>query len=298
MLAAIFFVVGSLSVLSLGAWLTYQDDQKRKEKQQWNSEIRKSSGTSPHPSSSPFSQTATFQTASQQLYQRMTQSQAAALQLFYATSGLTSIPPESQPKPTVRQEIAATPIVGWRLWNIEVGTASDETMTRTQLAARGTAVALTAVSPLHDVATGTSMPHLLLALADKIESGQDIAQALRAMVKVRLLSANQEPWEKGRAARCGIHGQSHGDHIQPDPKCACGYWALRSREAVHHRFFGGFRAGGPCAIGTVELWGKVIEHEHGWRGEYARPKQITVYNTEQWVADAIAREWECEVTRA
>jgi hypothetical protein len=30
----------------------------------------------------------------------------------------------------------------------------------------------------------------------------------------------------------------------------------------------------PTVIGSVALWGEVIEHEHGWRSEYAAVRSI------------------------
>ncbi len=40
---------------------------------------------------------------------------------------------------------------------------------------------------------------------------------------------------------------------------------FKSREDVVHR-----------VIGTVSLWGTVVECEHGWRAEYAYPRRIYV----------------------
>jgi hypothetical protein len=31
----------------------------------------------------------------------------------------------------------------------------------------------------------------------------------------------------------------------------------------------------PCVIGSVAMWGEVIEHENGWRSEYAAVRSIT-----------------------
>ena len=31
----------------------------------------------------------------------------------------------------------------------------------------------------------------------------------------------------------------------------------------------------PCVIGSIAMWGEIIEHEHGWRSEYAAVWSIT-----------------------
>jgi hypothetical protein len=31
----------------------------------------------------------------------------------------------------------------------------------------------------------------------------------------------------------------------------------------------------PAIIGSVAMWGEVIEHKHGWRSEYAAVRSIT-----------------------
>ena len=31
----------------------------------------------------------------------------------------------------------------------------------------------------------------------------------------------------------------------------------------------------PAVIGSVAMWGEVIEHEHGWRSEYAAVQSLT-----------------------
>jgi len=53
-----------------------------------------------------------------------------------------------------------------------------------------------------------------------------------------------------------------------------GYHAFRDkeqakREAFIHAYWS------PCVIGSVAMWGEVIEHEHGWRSEYAAVQSIT-----------------------
>ena len=51
------------------------------------------------------------------------------------------------------------------------------------------------------------------------------------------------------------------------------------------------------AYGKVALWGRVIEHEHGYRAQYAYPQSIVVpasVPNAQNVARALANTYGCE----
>jgi hypothetical protein len=53
-----------------------------------------------------------------------------------------------------------------------------------------------------------------------------------------------------------------------------GYHAFRDKErATREAFF--HACWSPCVIGSVAMWGEVIEHQHGWRSEYAAVQSIT-----------------------
>jgi hypothetical protein len=53
-----------------------------------------------------------------------------------------------------------------------------------------------------------------------------------------------------------------------------GYHAFRDKEQAKREAF--FHAcWSPCVIGSVAMWGEVIEHQHGWRSEYAAVQSIT-----------------------
>jgi hypothetical protein len=53
-----------------------------------------------------------------------------------------------------------------------------------------------------------------------------------------------------------------------------GYHAFRDKEQAKHEAF--FHAcSSPCVIGSVAMWGEVIEHQRGWRSEYAAVQSIT-----------------------
>jgi hypothetical protein len=53
-----------------------------------------------------------------------------------------------------------------------------------------------------------------------------------------------------------------------------GYHAFRDKEqAMREAFLHAYWS--PYVIGSVAMWGEVIEHQHGWRSEYAAVQSIT-----------------------
>jgi len=97
-----------------------------------------------------------------------------------------------------------------------------------------------------------------------------------------LRSLNGEKWSAHqslsavcRADACGsIAGLSKATHNPaelPSLSCTCGVYAARTME--HLRECGYKRFG---VRGEVFLWGKVVEHERGWRAEFAYPKTLFV----------------------
>jgi hypothetical protein len=77
-------------------------------------------------------------------------------------------------------------------------------------------------------------------------------------------------WEPRRALRANCRiGE---DHAAPQMDCNCGYWSFRTKELLiqaMERY-----ATSVCVIGQVEIWGRVIECENGFRSEYAYPKEL------------------------
>lgn len=97
-------------------------------------------------------------------------------------------------------------------------------------------------------------------------------------LKKRLLSASMDSaWVEYQpmVADCnGGYGQPHtGAAIRG---CGCGLWAMKTkkqaREASHHY--------GAMVVGEVALWGHFVEHQFGWRAEYAYPQRL--YVIEPW----------------
>jgi hypothetical protein len=87
-----------------------------------------------------------------------------------------------------------------------------------------------------------------------------------------LRSLNGKPWSpcKPLAAKCGA-GKAHDAHEVPQTDCTCGVYAAKNLE--HLRQFG---YEGRGIHGEVYLWGTVVEHELGWRAQFAYPKSLAL----------------------
>lgn len=59
-------------------------------------------------------------------------------------------------------------------------------------------------------------------------------------------------------------------HRSPEPGCTCGIHAMKDPRRLR-RSRPGKTAG---VIGTVAMWGRVIEHTKGWRAEFAYPARL------------------------
>jgi hypothetical protein len=91
-----------------------------------------------------------------------------------------------------------------------------------------------------------------------------------------------EPWHPGQplAARCRVYSAmtivgraeaAHGAHDAPQANCTCGVYATKSLE--HLRTTGYARYG---IHGEVNLWGTLVEHELGYRAQFAYPKNFAL----------------------
>jgi hypothetical protein len=106
-------------------------------------------------------------------------------------------------------------------------------------------------------------------------------------------------WQPRRAVEA-VCSDFRAGHEAPWPDHECGLYAYRERERAleHLQAFLGFeesRAGvAGWALGYVSLWGRVIEHEDGWRAQYAYPFAITVHAAPE-VARTIRDAYRIEV---
>jgi hypothetical protein len=76
-------------------------------------------------------------------------------------------------------------------------------------------------------------------------------------------------------AHCHTTG---GEHTAPDAKCTCGLYAAKTLVGLLELGYAE-RATRPStntivAIGEVNLWGRIIETERGYRAQYAYPKRL------------------------
>jgi hypothetical protein len=90
---------------------------------------------------------------------------------------------------------------------------------------------------------------------ERWHSGQSLAARCRASVVVGPIA--------GRAEAV------HDAHDVPQADCTCGVYAVKTLD--HFRSAGYERFG---IHGEVYLWGTVVEHELGWRAQFAYPKTL------------------------
>lgn len=58
-------------------------------------------------------------------------------------------------------------------------------------------------------------------------------------------------------------------HRAPEPACTCGLYAVGDPAALK-------AARSPAVVGTVALWGTVVEHALGYRGQLAYPQRLAL----------------------
>jgi hypothetical protein len=75
------------------------------------------------------------------------------------------------------------------------------------------------------------------------------------------------------------------DQAVPHWECFCGVHAFRDPRHLKSWRGGAPRRGGTRVTGAVALWGRIIEHELGFRAQYARPVALIESYYAQRVAD-------------
>ncbi len=82
----------------------------------------------------------------------------------------------------------------------------------------------------------------------------------------------EKPWSPIAALRHFLTGARPARHAPPCMDCRCGIYAMSTPSLDAERELAlGF--GMPVA-GVVQLWGKVVQHEHGFRAEFTRPLEL------------------------
>jgi hypothetical protein len=85
-----------------------------------------------------------------------------------------------------------------------------------------------------------------------------------------LTSLNGEFWLPNQSLKAKCSKFPNG-HASPQRNCSCGIYAAKSLDQLRMI---GFADLGVC--GEVYLWGTVVEHEFGWRAQFAYPKTLVV----------------------
>ena len=95
-----------------------------------------------------------------------------------------------------------------------------------------------------------------------------------AVVNGRLSSLGTDSeWMPKRAYRAVCHAKIFGPrHPAPHKKCNCGYWSFKSLDVMQDMLRD--YSLHVDVIGQVEIWGRVVECEHGFRSEFAYPKEL------------------------
>ncbi len=84
-------------------------------------------------------------------------------------------------------------------------------------------------------------------------------------LRLRPIAGSRRPWPPLRPARAACKRARF--HSAPEWACTCGLHATRTPDLLR-------RTRDPAVVGTVALWGRVIEHELGYRGEFAYPQRL------------------------
>ncbi len=95
------------------------------------------------------------------------------------------------------------------------------------------------------------------------------------------------------------HSPGEKPHTPPALDCRCGIYAMSRVELDAQRELAlGF---GIPICGVVQLWGRVVQHEHGFRAEYARPLQLVEAPSlwrgreEKRLLDAVVRRYQLAI---
>lgn len=82
---------------------------------------------------------------------------------------------------------------------------------------------------------------------------------------LRPVAGRTRPWPpmKPAVATCKLGRM----HVAPSLECTCGLHGAHDTDILR-------RTKDPAVLGTVALWGRVIEHEHGYRARFAYPQRL------------------------
>lgn len=84
---------------------------------------------------------------------------------------------------------------------------------------------------------------------------------------LRPVAGRSRPWKPLEAAEAACkHARLHG---APNVDCSCGLHGTHDVDILR-------RTRTPAVLGRVALWGRVIEHELGYRAQFGYPQRLTL----------------------
>jgi len=84
---------------------------------------------------------------------------------------------------------------------------------------------------------------------------------------LRPVAGRSRPWRPMQVTEAGCkHTRLHAS---PSIECTCGLHGTHGLDLLR-------RTRSPAVLGRVALWGRVIEHDHGYRAQYAYPQLVTL----------------------
>ena len=75
-------------------------------------------------------------------------------------------------------------------------------------------------------------------------------------------------WPPRRPARAGCERRGVSTHRAPDPACTCGVYALARPSQLRFVQYPG------SVVGSVAMWGRVVQHAAGYRAQFAYPQRL------------------------
>ncbi len=69
--------------------------------------------------------------------------------------------------------------------------------------------------------------------------------------------------------------------VSPDAHCTCGIYSVKTEQELSNYFSIGLMKTGPPVVGRLKIWGKIVEHDAGYRSQFAYPAQLHVL-AEEW----------------
>ena len=84
-------------------------------------------------------------------------------------------------------------------------------------------------------------------------------------VRLAPIAGDGRPWPPQQPATSSC--TRHRSHLRPELGCTCGLHAVTDPQELR-------RARDPAVLGSVALWGRVVQHEHGFRASLAYPQRL------------------------